>query len=108
MNQCPHPHHPDVFYGQITVDEYLSRAMVAYKPSGSSAIYSRLFALRSEIGFSAIAYDWADISPSMFSGKVVTGGASQEEIEVATVLPDELTVNVTVNIDNAEISGGIE
>lgn len=98
----------DNFAGQITVNNDLTRALICYKPTGVSATYSRVIALENNIGFVADAYSWPAVNSETLTGYVTTGGAAGADIEVTTILPETINVTVTVNANDAEISGGIE
>lgn len=63
---------------------------------------------KNEDGFVVIPYNTTYLRSSAFTGYVTEGGASNEVVKVATTMPEELDVSVTVDADDAEISGGIE
>lgn len=58
--------------------------------------------------YKAIPFNNNNISTISFSGYVTEGGAHNENVKVKTILPPKLNVSVTVNANDAEISGGIE
>jgi len=64
--------------------------------------------MKGDIEYKAVNYQNVNISSASLSGYVTKGGANNEIIQVKTILPPKLNVSVTVNADNAEISGGIE
>ena len=63
---------------------------------------------KNEDGFVVIPYNTTYLRSSVFTGYVTDGGASNEVVKVATTMPEKLNVSVTVNANDAEISGGIE
>lgn len=63
---------------------------------------------KNEDGFAVIPYNTTYLRSSAFTGYVTEGGASNEVVKVATTMPEKLNVSVTVNANDAEISGGIE
>ena len=63
---------------------------------------------KNEDGFAVIPYNTTYLRSSVFTGYVTEGGASNEIVKVATTMPEKLNVSVTVNANDAEISGGIE
>lgn len=58
--------------------------------------------------YKVVTYNNVNISSSSFTGYVTKGGANGELVKIQTVLPEKINVSVTVNADDAEISGGIE
>lgn len=63
---------------------------------------------KNEDGFVVIPYNTTYLRSSAFTGYITEGGASNEVVKVATTMPEKLNVSVTVNANDAEISGGIE
>lgn len=63
---------------------------------------------KNDEGFVVIPYNTTYLRSSAFTGYVTEGGASNEVVKVATTMPEELNVSVTVDANDAEISGGIE
>lgn len=74
--------------------------------SYNNGIYIKL--AKNEDGFVVIPYNTTYLRSSAFTGYVTDGGASNEVVKVATTMPEKLNVSVTVNANDAEISGGIE
>lgn len=64
--------------------------------------------LQGDAEYKVINYQNINISSSSLTGYVTEGGASGATVKVATVMPEQINVSVTVNANDAIISGGIE
>ena len=82
-----------------------SGTVMAYNPNGG---YGYIIQVQGDSEYKAINYQNINVSQDSLTGYVTEGGASGATVKVATVMPQQLNVSVTVNANNAEISGGIE
>lgn len=91
--------------GQITVSEDMTRIGVPVSVSGDSAGYSRLriVQLQAVSGYKYVPYNYYDITSDVLTGFASENIAVDAEGDAATVLPQKLSVSVTVDTNDATI-----
>jgi len=63
--------------------------------------------LQGDAEYKAVNYQNVNISTASLTGYVTKGGANGELVKIQTILPEKINVSVTVNADDAIITGGV-
>jgi hypothetical protein len=83
-------------------------SIIAYNTGAAGNNQTKVIQFAGNAEYKVVNYQNINISSFSLTGYVTEGGVSGVTVKVATVMPEQINVNVTVNADNAIISGGIE
>jgi len=95
---------PSSMYATASTDGLV----ISYDPGAAGNNQTKVIQFAGNAEYKVVNYQNINISSSSLTGYVTEGGVSGATVKVATVMPEQINVNVTVNADNAIISGGIE
>ena len=91
------------FYGALTISDDLKRVAMVRRNSSNSCV-TLVMDIKAVSGYSALSYKVYNLDSTTLTGKAKASAEIGAEVEVSTVLPNEVDVTVTASEDNVTLS----